>query len=187
MTILNTRFHHPLYGDDVINLSITDILDTQYTGQIVTGLSSDDPKKALPFAFTEDLRLFILTTPRDGLDTHMDGLRRMSFHVACPTLTQDSRQVIRLTGDWKRVSERDYAEAVATMSRRFPSFETMLGSFATYEARPVRLHVLHAEQVLLRDAAMFGGEPLSLDVLRLRLPDVSLACASPCAVAMAAS
>jgi hypothetical protein len=176
-TTLSTRFNHPFYADDVINLSITDLLDTQYTGQLAVSAvpSVNASGEYIPFAFTHDLRLFVVTTPQHAFSDHIITLPRMRFDVTTtqPSATS-SQQSLRLSGSWKAVAECEYEEAVKTLAARFPTFDVTVGSFANYQRLPLTIHKLHTEYILLVDEAMFGPERITGEVLRLKQPILSI-------------
>jgi hypothetical protein len=172
-TILSTRFNHPLYGDEVINLSITDLLDTQMTGQLtVNALRAVHPLavEGVPFAFTEDLRLFVVTTARHSLSSHLITLPRMRLDVAGAPSRTGAQQSIRLSGSWRSISECEYEEAVEVLTRRFPTFDATIGRFAQYQQMSLAIYRLHADYLLMSDEMMFGAESIGVEVLRLKLP-----------------
>jgi hypothetical protein len=176
MTSLTTRFNHPFYADDVINLSITDLLDTRFTGQLAVSAvraASMPDEVGVPFAFTEDLRLFVLTTPRHALSDHSITLPRMRLDVINPA-SGAAQQSLRLCGSWNAVSEFEYAEAVEAFASRFPTFDTTIGRFGQYQRMPLTIYKLQAEHLLLVDEVMFGPERLNVEVLRLKQPSAAV-------------
>lgn len=188
MTTLTTRFNHLFYGDDVINLSLIDLLDTQLTGQMAVNAARTATSRSLevPFVFTPDLQLFMVITPRHELGDHLLTLPRMRFDVTNALSSTSATQSIRLCGCWNAISEIEFSTAVDALSCRFPTFETTVGSFQHYQSLPLMIYKLRTEHILLMDEAMFGPERIAVEVLRVKQPSLSLTSISAPALVPAA-
>lgn len=169
MTTLLTRFSHALYADDLINLSITDILKVRPSGTLFAGrTASGDDYAPVPYAVTEDLRLYVLTTPESSPRYYNGLMGPVHFDASRPESAFAHR--VRLTGVLRPVDATTYSDAVWRFAYRYPGFDLVIGSYADYARMPLKLYLLDVGHVALVDSAMFGRKVIAADVLRLRQP-----------------
>jgi hypothetical protein len=172
MTTLLTRFSHAFYADDLINLSITDILNVRSSGTLFAGrTASGDDYSPVPYAITEDLRLYVLTTPEASPRYYNGQLGPVHFDASRPASAFAHR--VRLTGVLRPVDASNYADAVWRFAYRYPGFDLIIGSYADYVRMPMKFYLLDVGHVALVDSAMFGKQVITADVLRLQQPVAS--------------
>lgn len=161
--LTDVKFENSDYSKDIINQSISDILNENYLMNMATVKSENEPWIcSVFFAFDEEAKLYCLTYPSSE---HINNINKNSkVAISITNSTQDpdgSKRGLQLSGSCRLVEdELEMQTAIDLYTERFPWFRKYITKPKDFERSSLdsRFYILEIKEIKIFDEVMFGEE-----------------------------
>jgi len=160
--LTNVKFDSHEYSNEIINKSVSDILNENKLLSLATAKIVERPwVNHCYFAFDEEMKLYILTYPKSE---HMDNIsNNPNVAVSIADSTQDSdgyKRGIQLVGVCRVVDEVELQSCIDIYTSRFPWFRKYITKPKDFERSSLdsRFYIIEPNEIKIFDEVIFGEE-----------------------------
>lgn len=159
---LNLQYHHPQFSDELINKSLSEILEANTLLSMATVRGSHEPwVNTVYFAYNEKLDFYFMT-PNDT--QHCNNLKSnnsvaLSIFDSHQQPTEKKRG-LQLFGNWELSLGETLVEGTKLYRQRFPWLSNYIKDVKDWETTALhsRIYVAHVKQMKAFDEVLFGPE-----------------------------
>jgi len=160
--LTNVKFENSDYSNDILNQSISDILNGNYLLSLATMKNKEEPWICSAyFAFDAELKFYILTSPKSEHILNIDKNPNISVAIANTTQDPDgTKRGLQLSGTCRPAKDIETQAAINIYTERFPWFRKYITKPTDFErsALDTRFYVIEFRDIKIFDEVMFGEE-----------------------------
>ncbi len=162
MKQINLQFHHPQFPDDLINKSLTEILDANTLLSMATIKDGKEPWiNTVYYAYNEKLDFCLMTqsTTQHGINLKENTSVAVSIFDSHQNPT-DKKRGLQIFGTWELATGLALEEGTNLYGDRFSGFKNYINKVKDWDTTPLksRIYVIHTKTVKIFDEEIFGPE-----------------------------